>query len=322
MIDLESRPRWGILSTRAHLDPGALISDVLLYDRLVFPTPEPDDLKRWQELQWKPDELASCLARLGPLAHSAAWTSKLRKEWKTWFDGLSDLAKEADGIAYGGTPMLIAMSAWHDVQAGTRIPAVPVAAFQTKEEAQAIYAFKPETIGIGTELHRGVALLFERSLAMPVRTAGPFQGMAAFEKAVALSRTKTFQAARRALYDWEDAIVEQKWPVEKAIAELRERMIAHDTLVRAEFSNTVKRRTFRLLAVVGGAAAGMAVAGPAGAMFGALAAEGAKALATEGAEKLVEAGSALFPAFHRGEKAASDPGAALSMAISAVYKQD
>jgi len=118
----------------------------------------------------------------------------------------------------------------------------------------------------------------------------------------------------------EDAIVAQRWSVDDAVRELRRRMIAHDELVHDEFKKTVANVASRIVGIAGGAAAGMAIAGPLGAAVGALAVEGAKALAAEGVERLVEVGSARFPLFRPGENPNVDPGAALSMAISALYK--
>src|SRR5262245_9139685 len=105
-MQLESRPRWGILSTRAHLDPGALVSDILPFDRLVFPKPADDDVERWEELGWKPQAHTELMRDLGTLAHTVKWTLELQAEWKSRFDSLSQAAKDSDGAAYGTTPMV------------------------------------------------------------------------------------------------------------------------------------------------------------------------------------------------------------------------
>jgi hypothetical protein len=325
-MQLESRPRWGILSTRAHLDPGKLVSDVLLYDRLVFPEPAPEDVERWRAEGWEPEKLTAILKHLGPLAHAARWTKDLRVEWKARFDALSTVASETDAIAYGMTPMVIAFTAWKDIQKKTDGVPIPVAAFQSEEEAKAALAYR--TGPTDDPIHHGVALLFKRCLNVSAESAGALEGQAALEKAVELSATTDFQAARRTMYDWQDAISQQHWPVEKAIALLQEQMIDYDGRIQGRFGKLAKHAAARIVSVGGGVALGAAIAGPAGSIVGGVVADGireyvadlAKGLAKKGIEAAVECGVARFPGF-KSTKSDGNPGAALSMAISAVYKR-
>jgi len=37
------RERWGALSVRDHVSNAPLVTEVLLYDRLIVPVPDPDD---------------------------------------------------------------------------------------------------------------------------------------------------------------------------------------------------------------------------------------------------------------------------------------
>ena len=333
---MHSRPRWGILSTRAHLDPGALVPDLLLYDRLVFPVPADDDLERWATEGWKPDDLRKCLDLLGPLAHSVTWSKELRDEWGTRFASMDEAAKQADGIAFGMTPMVIGMSAWKDVHSteAESAPPVPIAAFQSAEEARAAVAYEPRAPASESDVHAGVAVLFRQCLAMPRRTHGPVEGMLAFERAIDLSRSKSYQQARRAFYDWEDGVTAQRWPVDDAVGQLKKLMIEHDALVRSRFPDAAIRVALRIVGIASGAAVGAVVGGPAGAALGgalgpfvgALAdaatksfEEATKSLVESGVENLVEMGSARLPRFRRSESASVSPGALLSMSVSALH---
>jgi hypothetical protein len=318
---MRSRPRWGIFSTRAHLDPGALVGDVLLYDRLLFPTPAAGDRERWINEKWSPQAQEERLAELGSLAHTVSWTKQLRDEWSTQFERMSQIAGEADGLAFALTPLVIGISAWEDINAqGTEpIPPIPIAAFQSAAEARAAAAFAPSLGSDPPDAHRGVALLFRQCLAMPIPTHHPVEGKVAFGRAIELSNSLEYQEARRALYDWEDDVVAQAWPVDAAVRALKECMIAHNGLVRSKFGATATRTTFRVVGIAAGAIAGAAVAEKLGALVGSLAIEVARAVATEGVEKIVELGRARLPQFRRSTNAATAPGALLSMAISAIH---
>jgi hypothetical protein len=49
---------WGTFSVGDHLRRRAFVADVLLYDRLVVPTPpasEPEEEKRWVDMGWEPE---------------------------------------------------------------------------------------------------------------------------------------------------------------------------------------------------------------------------------------------------------------------------
>ena len=78
---------WGTFSVGDHLRRRAFVADVLLYDRLVIPTPpETDDAeqKRWREMGWKPDRQRQLLS-LMPSNHliQVPWIESHRRNWET-----------------------------------------------------------------------------------------------------------------------------------------------------------------------------------------------------------------------------------------------
>ena len=83
----EARPKWGTFSVLAHQDLGRLISDVLLYDAVVFPTPVDDaDVRRWEKEGWNPELLAQRINQLGDVAFARPWDPPLRAVWSKEYE--------------------------------------------------------------------------------------------------------------------------------------------------------------------------------------------------------------------------------------------
>jgi hypothetical protein len=88
------RGRSGAVTRSDHLERRAFVADLLLYDRLVVPTPSADDLGRWEQ-QWDPDRQARLLDILGPFAERMAWSPALREQFaREWSP--ADLARDID----------------------------------------------------------------------------------------------------------------------------------------------------------------------------------------------------------------------------------
>ena len=79
----QGRPRWGTYSTRGHLDKRALTVDLLLFDKLIFPTPRADAVEDWERRGWQPGLQAELLETLGDeLAYRATWEGDLQDRFK------------------------------------------------------------------------------------------------------------------------------------------------------------------------------------------------------------------------------------------------
>ena len=80
--------RWGVGSTILHLDAEALALGVLLFDRLVLPTPSDlAEADRWDAHGWDTKAQARRIVQLGELVHFAPWEASLRADWRkngTW----------------------------------------------------------------------------------------------------------------------------------------------------------------------------------------------------------------------------------------------
>ena len=77
--------RWGAFSVVDHRNARRLAADVLLYDRLVMPTPVDWDRERWYKEGWDPEGLERRLEQLGDLAIPATWDVDRQKQWSEKF---------------------------------------------------------------------------------------------------------------------------------------------------------------------------------------------------------------------------------------------
>lgn len=86
---------WATYSVKDHLEPRALATDIVLFDRLVFPVPEtglitgnplehgpvewepnPVEWARWKKEGWHPDRQKQLLTLLKPVVRKQAWTTE------------------------------------------------------------------------------------------------------------------------------------------------------------------------------------------------------------------------------------------------------
>src|SRR5688572_33255574 len=88
--------RWGTLSVKDHKNTQGLVADLLLYDRLVFPTP-PDEAQRerWRAEGWEPELLSSRLRMLGPQAIQAPWNESRRQRLREMFEEQRQIGRDA-----------------------------------------------------------------------------------------------------------------------------------------------------------------------------------------------------------------------------------
>jgi hypothetical protein len=309
------RPRWGTFSVIDHQQPAALIPEILLYDRLVFPVPTADDRPRWIDEGWKPELLDERLKELEGLVHAAKWTPKLREEWAARWEQMKTLGYETRGVAMGQTPAVLALSAFNDQVP----PPIMIVAYQDPAAAKADVALteyrhlkssKPPDAKEPNarerehaELQREVRALFERRLDMPA-VMHPYD---TYKKAIALAHDAKYQHARRSLFAWEDDVVAKGWPSEAAVKKLEELVDAHDDFIRSHFAKTLKRSVYRIVEFAASPAVSHATGEP---LLG---------LAASGVVKLV--GARLPEMSAKPGDPLDQPSAALHKAISVMYHE-
>jgi hypothetical protein len=114
---------WGCYSVADHLAERAFVADLLLYDRLLIPTPAPDDRKRW-EAAWDPERQEDLLNILGPFAERIEWSAPLRDKWEEAWSTRA-LAHDADS-AYQWTRVVISQQLGQEVVTTGDVRAVAV----------------------------------------------------------------------------------------------------------------------------------------------------------------------------------------------------
>jgi hypothetical protein len=99
-----SQQVWSTYAVNDHLHPRALATDIMLFDRLVFPVPQVADLRyqeadptqpgpvvwsrnsvewdRWNAQDWKPDDQESLLKLIEPVVRKVPWDDPHQQAWR------------------------------------------------------------------------------------------------------------------------------------------------------------------------------------------------------------------------------------------------
>jgi hypothetical protein len=116
----QERPRWGTFSVRAHTDLRKLMTDMLLYDVLVFPSPsDASEVDRWDANGWNVQLLAERVVQLGDRAVVRPWDDNLRGLWQHRFKAAT-AANPAygDELAFDTTAQMMAELSFVDLLEG------------------------------------------------------------------------------------------------------------------------------------------------------------------------------------------------------------
>jgi hypothetical protein len=317
------RQRWGCLSVEGHINAADLVTDILLYDRVVLPIPDTDaEWERWTKAGWDPGLTEYRQIQLADVAHFVPWRAELREQWADQFSRLKAMGIATRGAAYGMTSVVLSGQAWRELQPAEdqERPMAPpelVAAYRSEGEAFADFAvvtdMAPERPG-ERPFDREVAALIRRTIHLPDLGSAddehPLDVEAeaeALASAVRLSGSDAYRRARRALFAFEDRVAREQWRVEDALVYLEAKVAEHDELVRQERWRTRARNYFRLLTWTAGPAVGIATGNP---LIGA------------GAALSVQLVGARFPKLaDRAPDLDDQPGAAINR-ISAMYPKD
>jgi hypothetical protein len=234
------RERWGTLSVRDHLDTRGVVSDLVLYDRLVFPVPpDQEERVRWDEHGWKPELLDARLEQLGAdLAVEAPWNEERRGEWRRTYQHL----KQVGDDAFRATRMVLSIQKRPDLPHGvTHVTAV--AAYHSEDELRQDFVVgdREEATGEGE-----LGLLLANRLVVPeIRNADE-----ALLVAVGLSRDEDFRRKRRAYYDWQertiDTITKEGMAPENAVEEMAQLVDEYNACVRTATRETTYKLAFTL----------------------------------------------------------------------------
>jgi hypothetical protein len=305
MSPVTARPRWGTFSVISHQDARALTVDVLLYDRLIFPTPTRDSIRNWP-VEWNAEWQEHRLEQLRGLVHWWGWDGQVRDEWRRRWQDIKEIADVVENPEYNLTMQVLAEAAQQEVENSPSAPVI-MAAYQSKETAFRDYEVTPDTAAdrqVGDDaqedLQRRVAALFETRLLIP----DDDDAEECLSRAIQLARDPSYQQARRSLYAWQDDIMAKGWSPDQAIALFEERLDRHNELVQQHARQVVARRIWRIASFVGASTVGLLTDNP---------------LLSLGANGAVEVVNARFPSLTGSSHDPNTrPEATLTRAISAV----
>lgn len=252
------------------MDPLALAREILLYDRLVLPTPEDEaEADRWDHRGWDTYRLGYIADHLGDdLVHLVPWNSQMRALWRDHMSLLSQSGTSSEAAAYAVTPRVMVDFVWNDVREHTPsdgLPPIPpriVAAYLTREEATADFDMTTQPLRGLPPADREAGVL----LTHPVEIPDGDHAEDIFLRAVRLAREPDFVELRRALYDYEDRLVAEDRPPQDVTAALGRLLDNYNEAVRDHAGRTVRQRISRLLAGGSGALANHVLPGSGGAV--------------------------------------------------------
>src|SRR5271165_2187239 len=223
------RERWGAFSVRDHISEAPFVTEVLLYDRLVIPVPDPKNTlaeTEWDAAGWQPELLHKCLDMLkvkteneDGLALTVPWDDSKRKRFENRVSMAAALATQGrePGKPYYTDPFKLTQ----DLLADEFPPALPagvskawtVAAYSSSD------AFRRDASASGADRSTQLGTLLQHHFLTPTQS-DPNQEVP--KRAVDLSATQDYRKKRARFYEWQEKIIEEEISDEKAIEELEQ----------------------------------------------------------------------------------------------------
>jgi hypothetical protein len=214
--------RWGTLSVKDHLDTQAMVADLLLYDRLVFPVFSGEgERTRWRNEGWGPEEQESLIQDLGAdVAVCASWGKYAREQYNELRKLRRQVAEESSE-AYQVTRMLLTSDP-KLVPRTTEVRAV--AAYRDEDEGRkdlGLTRVQPDEVALGK-----LAFVIGQELLVPLidAKANPLDRDLLL-RVRDLSLDGRYRDQRQAFYQWQettvDAIARGRQTVTGAVKELK-----------------------------------------------------------------------------------------------------
>jgi hypothetical protein len=245
--------RWGSFSVVDHKAADKLVTDVLTYDRLVFPFP-PDETERqrWRNNGWQPELLGTRLDMLGELAIKVPWDKYRRDQFSNSMQRVAALAADAEtaiptSTAYQLTRRILAQDDKLVLPRGVA-KVVAVSAFHSLDDLKTEFLLDEDRSD-----PKLLSVLVHNRVAQPRFSEDPDS---ALKLAVALSRDAEFRAKRRALYEWQESVIQRGIAPGRAMEGLEDLIDQYNELVRKADQKVTYRLIFTVIAV------GLTVAGP------------------------------------------------------------
>lgn len=251
-----TRERWGTFSVKDHKMPRAFVADVLLYDRLIIPTP-PDQAERdrWFGLGWSPDLLDKKLELLGDRSIHVPWfqfrEEKLIKRYKLTNEVLFDTNNITNAIANNVDLLYVTRA----VLANERLPQLPpgVSKIWPMAAYPAFYNYEEDQKQRAIE-NKSEELVMRLSQRFLVPDDDSQNDDELLQEAIELSSRDDFREKRQALYQWQDDIIEQQIPAEVAVAEMEDLLTQYNDVIKKSRRKLTYKYAFLAIEVAVGLA--------------------------------------------------------------------
>ncbi|MDR3385415.1 MAG: hypothetical protein P4L92_00055 [Rudaea sp.] len=246
-----SRERWGTFSVADHLRPQAFVADVLLYDRLIIPEPvDAAERTRWDGMGWAPDELDVRLGILGDLVCRVPWDRRHSDQLKRY--AMADIAARDASDWYHATRMLLTEDLLPVLPEGVA-KVWPIAAYSSFDDYAQDIAGASEN-----ERRQHLGMVMKHRFLVP-NTPGA-SDLDLLTTAVGLARRDDFKERRAAFNKWQEDVIEQDIPVDKAIQEMDQLLKNYNDTVRKATKSVYWKFAFTLIPTALTVAAGAGLA--------------------------------------------------------------
>lgn len=262
------RERWGAFAVRDHVGPAPFVTDVLLYDRLIIPIPDPKDPLAeayWEGREWQPELLDDCLKILkvktesqDGLALTVPWDGLKREKFKNQMSLAAGLAAQhrAPETTYYMDPFEMT----RELIKGEFRPALPpgVSKAWTVAAYSSADAFRSDLSSALHNRRTRLATVLSHRFFTP-NQSDPKHEM--LKRAVDLATTPAFRSKRERFYQWQEEIIQEEISDEKAVEELEQRLVEYNEATRKALGDVVAKYVFTVIPITL-AMAGAVLAGP------------------------------------------------------------
>ena len=301
--------RWGAFSVVDHKDPIRLAIELLLYDKIVVPTPSDHhgpDWARWERNNWEPEALIKIVGKLKPLAlvEEVKWDPDREKAWRVKFEKaksrieavnseirrgmeerIDDVKRNMGDRTQGEMEQAIQAAGYAEtrneviehlrgqMQGTVAIWNGPVEFYSAYQSRTDFEQLNPEEDAIKQGMER-VNFLIQHRLAIPNEPPPVL-----LDRATKLALDQTFRERRRRLYDYQINLLREKYKPEQILKDLDKLVTEYNASVLADNVNCRWETVFTVMAVAGAALTAWAGFHPAAAAAGYVNLAGAAAAA-------------------------------------------
>ena len=247
---------WGTFSVKDHTEPGAFVTDVMLYDRLVLPVPPDDDERaRWEERGWQPARLEALLQILGDRAVPVKWDHHRQGTWRTRYEAGKGVSNETPDYAFAVSRTELTQGLPPHV---TGVQAVP--SFSSLQEAEAELGLKPSTEGQVLAGGAAVSILAHEFL---VPHDPDDRSDDCLRAAVEIASDPSYRRKRASFWRWlreyyDDENMCHPAAIRDAVEDMEALLEEQREIVRKAKVNTISQYAF----AIGGSLVSFAAAGP------------------------------------------------------------